>query len=203
MVNCPSLLSATSVFPADVLERAKAYLSAIPGGTGAYSNSQGIEKVRTEVAKFISDRDGFPAHASDVFLTDGASPAVQMLVRSLIRNKHDSVMIPIPQYPLYSASLALYGGSQVGYYLNEAKGWGLDADELERSYADARSHGKHVRAIAVINPGNPTGNCLSQENIENVLKFAARHKIMVLADEVYQDNVWVDDKPFRSFKKVA
>ena len=61
------------------------------------------------------------------------------------------------QYPLYSASIALYGGTQVGYYLNESTGWGLELPELRRSISAARAAGKVVRAIVVINPGNPTG----------------------------------------------
>lgn len=66
------------------------------------------------------------------------------------------VMIPIPQYPLYSASLAEYGLSQCGYYLDEERNWGLDVAELERSLAEA-SKTAAVRALVVINPGNPTG----------------------------------------------
>ncbi|RYG39943.1 aminotransferase class I/II-fold pyridoxal phosphate-dependent enzyme, partial [archaeon] len=121
LVDHPELLKHPRVgelFAEDAIARAKAYLSTLPGGTGAYSASQGIEVVREEVAAFMSKRDGVPANAADVFLTDGASPAVQMLIRSLIRQHSDALMIPIPQYPLYSASIALYGGSLVGYYLN-------------------------------------------------------------------------------------
>lgn len=72
------------------------------------------------------DRDGVPAHANDIFLTDGASPAAQVLLRSMIRKKTDGVLVPIPQYPLYSASVALYGGTLVPYYLNEPKEWCLE-----------------------------------------------------------------------------
>lgn len=209
LVNCPSLLEhpqVGSMFPADVIARAKRYLAMIPcGSTGAYTNSQGIEGIREEVAAFITARDGgYKAHASDIFLTDGASPAVQMMIRAMVRDKRDCLMIPIPQYPLYSASLALYGGSQAGYLLNEQKGWSLEPEELERSYAAAKKDGKTVRGIAVINPGNPTGNCLSEENIEAVLRFASKKKLVVLADEVYQNNCWLaDTKPFKSFKQVA
>lgn len=65
-------------------------------------------------------------------------------------------MIPIPQYPLYSASLAEFGMNQVGYYLDEERNWGLDVSELERA-RDEGSQGSNVRALVVINPGNPTG----------------------------------------------
>jgi len=192
------------MFPADAIARARRYVQMLPGGTGAYTNSQGIEGVREEVAAFIAARDGgVAAHASDVFLTDGASPAVQMLIRAMTRDKKDTLLIPIPQYPLYSASIALYGGSQAGYYLNEAKGWSLELPELARAYKAAKAAGQHVRGLAVINPGNPTGNCLSESNIRDVLSFASEQGLVVLADEVYQDNVWAAGKPFRSFKSVA
>ena len=65
-------------------------------------------------------------------------------------------MIPIPQYPLYSASLAEYGLEQVGYYLDESSNWGLSTEELERSLKEAQKH-CNPRALVVINPGNPTG----------------------------------------------
>jgi aspartate/methionine/tyrosine aminotransferase len=78
LVNHPALLAHPEVgrlFPPDAIDRAKRYVAAIPGGTGAYSNSQGVEALRAEVAAFIAARDGYAAHASDIFLTDGASPA--------------------------------------------------------------------------------------------------------------------------------
>lgn len=206
LVNNLDLLNHPRVgelFPADAIARARKYVDAVPGGTGAYTNSQGVDVVREEVAEFISKRDGVPAHASDIFLTDGASPAVQMMIRSMIRDSSDAVMIPIPQYPLYSGSLALYGGTQVGYQLVEERGWGLDPVQLKSSIEEAKKQGLNVRAIAVINPGNPTGNCLSVDNIREVLTFAKDNGLVVLADEVYQDNVWAAGKEWRSFKQVA
>ncbi len=70
-------------------------------------------------------------------------------------------MIPIPQYPLYSAAISLYEGHPAPYYLNQEKGWQLDVQELEDSVKNAKSQGKTVKCIVVINPGNPTGACLS------------------------------------------
>ena len=115
--------------------------------------------------------------------------------------KRPGVMIPIPQYPLYSASLAEYNMHQIGYYLNEDKNWSLDMSEIERAYNAAEAECA-PRAIVVINPGNPTGNVLSRANIEAVVKFAAERKLFVFADEVYQDNVYADGCKFHSFKKV-
>lgn len=144
-----------------------------------------------------------PAHAKDIFLTDGASPAVQMGLRALIRDSNDGIMLPIPQYPLYSACIALYGGSQVPYYLEEERGWGMSAAELERALQAAVAQGKRVRALVVINPGNPTGNTLPEETMKEVVQFCRRHKLVLLADEVYQDNVYQSRHPWCSFKAVA
>jgi aspartate/methionine/tyrosine aminotransferase len=92
----------------------------------------GIEHIRKEVAAFIEKRDGFPADPASIFLTDGASPAVQSLIRAITRNASDTILIPIPQYPLYSASIALYGGTAAGYYLDEKTNWGLDVRACRR-----------------------------------------------------------------------
>lgn len=208
LLTMPALIDdprSVALFPPDAIVRARAYMNATNGsGIGAYTHSQGIEFIRKEVAQFITRRDGgIAANADDIFLTDGASPAVQMILKALIRGRNDAIMVPVPQYPLYSASIALYGGSFAPFYLNEEKGWSLDLPELERSIAEARAKGLNVRALVVINPGNPTGNSLSEANIRDVLSFASREKLVVLADEVYQENVYVPDRQFISFKKVA
>jgi alanine transaminase len=112
-------------------------------------------------------------------------------------------MIPIPQYPLYSASITLCGGSQVGYYLEEATNWSLNITELSAQLAKARNEGRNIRALCVINPGNPVGNVLTYDNMKQVVEFAAKEKLILLADEVYQENVWAEHLKFISFKKVA
>lgn len=89
----------------------------------------------------------------------------------------------------------------VGYYLDEDDAWGLDIAELERAYSEAQRE-CNVRAITVINPGNPTGQVLTRANIEAIVKFAHKHNLFILADEVYQDNVYAKDREFFSFKKV-
>ena len=86
------------------------------------------------------------------------------------------MLVPIPQYPLYSAGLALYGGTLCPYYLKEENNWGLDVNEMRKEVQKAKKDGVEVRALVVINPGNPTGNCLSLENQQEVVKFCAEEK---------------------------
>lgn len=204
LVEYPDLLqdsSAANIFPADARDRARRYLQEVRS-VGAYSHSQGVEMVRREVAQFIERRDGHPADPEHIFLTDGASPGVQTVLRALLRDRNDGIMIPIPQYPLYSACIPLYGGSQVEYYLDESSGWSLSVAELERSLAQSKARGVKPRALVVINPGNPTGQCLDEANMRDIVTFCADNSLVLMADEVYQENVYVRNKPFVSFKRV-
>jgi alanine transaminase len=90
----------------------------------------------------------------------------------------------------------------VPYYLNEATGWGLDSSELKSQLAAARANGVAVRGLVVINPGNPTGQTLSEANMREVVAICAEEKLVLIADEVYQENIWRPDRPFVSFRKV-
>ncbi|KAI5632399.1 aminotransferase class I and II domain-containing protein [Phthorimaea operculella] len=198
----PTLISKGG-YPEDVQQRAKELLGVCGGGSvGAYSASTGIERILKNTAKFIEDRDGYPSIYQDIVITAGASLAIKNVLALLINEingKQTGVMVPIPQYPLYSASIAEFGMVLVGYYLDEDNNWGLDLKELERAY-DKMSSKCAIRAIVVINPGNPTGQVLSRQNIEDVIKFARERKLLLFADEVYQHNIYVGE--FHSFKKV-
>jgi alanine transaminase len=206
LLDYPELLTAPTtndIFPDDVVRRAQKYIDNISGGIGAYSHSKGVEVVRQEVAAFLLERDGFATDPEDIFLTDGASPGIQNTLNMIISSEQDGIMIPIPQYPLYSAAIALLGGSQIGYYLNEDVGVEIDREELDRALVEAREkNGLNVKAMAVINPGNPSGQCLTYEDMEGILQFCHDERIILLADEVYQENIWQTEIPFYSFKKV-
>ncbi|KXZ46718.1 hypothetical protein GPECTOR_41g683 [Gonium pectorale] len=206
LCECPQLLSHPNIrelFPEDVIARAQLLSKAIPGGLGAYSESAGALIIRQLVAASIARRDGYPADPDNIYMTDGASPAVHYMMDLLLRDRSDAMMVPIPQYPLYSATLTLYGGTLAPYLLDEQNGWGLDVGHLREQLADARSRGLCVRAMVVINPGNPTGQCLSYQNMRDVLTFCRDEQLVLIADEVYQANIYVGNKEFFSFKKVA
>ncbi|GFR74389.1 alanine aminotransferase 2 [Elysia marginata] len=112
-----------------------------------------------------------------------------------------------------SRFLAACGGNSIGkgfslnypfhisYYLDESSNWSLSLDELKRSISEARPHCK-PKAICVINPGNPTGQVLTRKNIEDIIKFAHEENLFIMADEVYQHNVYAEGSEFHSFKKV-
>lgn len=107
-----------STFPADVVERATEMRFAVgSAGTGAYTNSQGIMDFRKDVANFITMRDQHVAIPSNIFLANGASAAIESVLTGLIGSNRDAIMIPIPQYPIYSAIISRLGARQVGYFL--------------------------------------------------------------------------------------
>ncbi|OEL14347.1 Alanine aminotransferase 2 [Dichanthelium oligosanthes] len=172
-------------------------------GPGSAYHCQGIKGLRDAIASGIASRDGFPANADDIFLTGGASLGVHMIMQLLIRNEKDGILCPVPQYPLYSASIPLHGGALVPYYLDESRGWALEISDLKKQLEDACSKCIDVRALVVINPGNPTGQVLSEDNQYDIVKFCKTEGLILLADEVYQDNIFVDNIKFHSFKKIT
>ena len=192
----PALLDmpgASEMFAPDAMARAREYLAA-ETKVGAYSESQGIALIRQQVADFITARDGVPAVKENIFLTDGASKGVEFLLKLLLRGPQDGVLVPIPQYPLYSAALALAQAHLLPYELDEDAGWSLPLSELEKSLAEARAAGVSPRSLVVINPGNPTGNCLPLENMQQIVRFCVKEGLVLMADEVYQ----VTSRPTRT-----
>ncbi|KAF5959102.1 hypothetical protein HYC85_000311 [Camellia sinensis] len=128
---------------------------------------------------------------------------VHMMMQLLIKSEEDGILCPIPQYPLYSTSIALYGGTLVPYYLDEATGWGLEISEVKKQLEAAKSKGITVRALVVINPGNPTGQVkqhlgnlclqvLAEDNQCDIAKFCKEKGLVLLADEV-------GDKSYESY----
>ncbi|KAL4648455.1 alanine aminotransferase 2-like isoform X1 [Arapaima gigas] len=205
LCSYPELLN-SPLFPEDAKNRARHLLQSCGGGSiGAYSASQGIECVRKDIARYIEQRDGgIPCNPDNIYLSTGASDAIVTILKLLVCGEGQNrtgAMIPIPQYPLYSAALTELGAVQINYYLDEENCWSLDISELRRALLDARQHCK-PRVLCIINPGNPTGQVQSRKCIEDVIRFAAEENLFLMADEVYQDNVYADGCQFHSFKKV-
>ena len=189
----------------EILALSEKILAQTGAGMGAYTESKGYLFVREAVADFINKRDGFtresglPADPEHVFLTDGASDGAKRVLDLLIAEKTDGVMIPIPQYPLYSATIKMFGGTQINYYPDEENDWALNRKILENAYTQANDEGIKVKAIVVINPGNPTGAILDAESVHEVIAFAKERGLAIIADEVYQENLYGGE--FISFAK--
>uniref|UniRef100_A0A3B1KJY7 alanine transaminase n=1 Tax=Astyanax mexicanus TaxID=7994 RepID=A0A3B1KJY7_ASTMX len=205
LCSYPELLD-DNKFPEDAKNRARRILKACGGSSiGAYTASQGIDCVRIDVARYIERRDGgISCDPDNIYLTTGASDGIVTILKLLTAGEgrtRTGVMISIPQYPLYSAAIAELGAVQINYYLNEEKCWSLDISELQRSLDAARQY-CNPRVLCIINPGNPTGQVQSRQCIEDVIRFAAKERLFLMADEVYQDNVYAEGCAFHSFKKV-
>lgn len=196
-----------ATIPEEILDVAAKMLDGLgQGQTGAYTESKGPKFVRDAVAAFIDRRDGGadgPAVKSDpdkIFLTNGASDGAKHVIEMLLAKPTDGIMIPIPQYPLYSATIRKCGGVQVDYFPDEERDWALDRAALEDAYSRASSAGVTVKAIVAINPGNPTGAILDAKSVGEVIDFAEEHGLAIIADEVYQENLYGAE--FHSFAKV-
>ncbi|MBW2276620.1 MAG: aminotransferase class I/II-fold pyridoxal phosphate-dependent enzyme [Deltaproteobacteria bacterium] len=189
-----------------ILDLAESLLDRFEVGLGAYSESKGPLFIRQAISRYIDERDGAAstgaprAEPEQIFLTNGASEGARRMLELLITDPRDGIMIPIPQYPLYSATIRRCGGVQVDYYPDEDAGWTLDVSTLEESLTTAERDGVKVKAIVVINPGNPTGAVMDLETIRALIDFAREHRILIIADEVYQENVYGAE--FASFAKM-
>lgn len=192
--------------PDDVKERIRLLLNGLGGkSVGAYSDASGVEIIRRHVAEYIEERDQVASDWQNIVLTTGASEGAKAMLSFINSVSSDGiptgVMVPIPQYPLYSATICELGMHLISYYLDEQNEWALSIDELERALTEAKPHCK-PKAIVVINPGNPTGSVLTRHNIEDIIRFARRNGLIIIADEVYQHNIWKSGAEFHSFKKV-
>ncbi|KAL2260967.1 hypothetical protein VTK26DRAFT_4904 [Humicola hyalothermophila] len=199
LLEKPDVLVNQLGYKPDVLQRAERLLKEV-GSVGAYSASNGAPSIRQSVADFLERRDGFPANYADIYLSAGASSGVNTLLHVICANEKTGVLVPIPQYPLYTASLSVLNANCVPYYLDESKNWGTDLAVIRQSYEKARADGIDVRCIVIINPGNPTGASLPEEDIRAVIDFARQERLVIIADEVYQTNVFIGE--FISFKRM-
>lgn len=189
-------VAANAIVPEEVIDVAARLLDQLPTGVGAYTESAGFEPVRQAVVRFIDARDGVssgrgvPSDPDRVFLTNGASEGAKYILEMLLTKPTDGVMIPIPQYPLYSATICKLGGTQVSYYPNEDEGWTVCRDTLIEPLEEARRNGIDVRAIVVINPGNPTGAIIDEASQRVIVDVAREYGLSIIADEVYQENLY-------------
>jgi len=147
-------------------------------------------------------RDGFPSDPEHIFLTAGASAGVSQLLNVCL-SPGDGVLVPIPQYPLYTATLAALSCHPVPYQLQESSGWSLSQPVLQSAIDSVDRAKTPIKALVVINPGNPTGGCLEESDMREIVRMCYDQGLVLMADEVYQTNIYYPEtKPFVSFKKV-
>ena len=170
-------------------------IQALPDAQG-YSDSKGILSARRAVVTRYELVDGFPRFDVDsVFLGNGVSELITMTLQSLLDNG-DQVLIPAPDYPLWTASTSLAGGTPVHYLCDETKGWQPDIADIESKITP------RTKALVVINPNNPTGAVYSREMLVQLADLARKHQLLILADEIY-DKILYDDATHISMAAVA
>lgn len=150
-----------------------------------YCDSKGIFSARKAVVQQYQSRGVLNVGIEDVYLGNGVSELIVVAMQALL-NDGDEILIPAPDYPLWTAAVTLSGGRPVHYLCDESAGWQPDIDDIERKIT------KHTRGIVVINPNNPTGAVYSRETLEAIIELARRHNLIVFSDEIY-DKIVYDD----------
>lgn len=150
-----------------------------------YSDSQGIYPARVAVAQYYQQRGILGADADDVYIGNGVSELILMSLQALLNNG-DEVLVPMPDYPLWTAAVNLAGGRAVHYLCDEQQHWLPALDDIKVKIS------KKTRALVLINPNNPTGAVYDAAFLRQLLQIAREHKLVVLSDEIY-DKVLYDD----------
>ena len=149
----------------------------LPNAHG-YGDSKGLLSARRAVVQHYQDKDLAGVDIEDVWLGNGVSELIVMSLQALLNNG-DEVLIPSPDYPLWTAAVTLCGGTAVHYRCDESAGWQPDLEDLAAKVTP------RTKAIVVINPNNPTGAVYSQETLSQIVELARRHGLMLFSDEIY------------------
>jgi alanine-synthesizing transaminase len=143
-----------------------------------YGHQKGIFPAREAVVMQQQERGVMDVSADDVFMGNGVSELIMMCMRALL-NPGDEVLIPSPDYPLWTAAVVIHGGRAVGYPCPPERGFQPDPAEVERRITD------RTRALVIINPNNPTGAVYAREQLQRLAEIAEAHQLVVFSDEIY------------------
>ncbi|GAF54086.1 LOW QUALITY PROTEIN: aspartate aminotransferase [Psychrobacter sp. JCM 18900] len=151
-----------------------------------YSDSQGIFSARKAILQYYQSKGLLSAvDVRDVYLGNGVSELIVMTMQALM-NDDDEVLIPMPDYPLWTAAANLAGGTAVHYRCNEEDNWHPDIEDIKSKITSK------TKGIVVINPNNPTGSLYSDELLKQIIEVAKEHDLIIMADEIY-DRILYDD----------
>lgn len=165
--------------PKGIIEDIKENLTTAHG----YCDSQGLLSAREAIVEYYQDKNFTNIDVNDVYIGNGVSELITMSMLALL-NKGDEVLIPIPDYPLWTAAVNLAGGKAVHYLCNEENDWNPDIEDIKSKITP------QTKAILIINPNNPTGAVYSKEVLLEIVKIAKTHNLIILADEVYEKIVY-------------
>jgi alanine-synthesizing transaminase len=166
----------------------------LPQSAG-YTDSKGLFAPRKSVVHYTQEKGIANVHVDDVYLGNGASELITMSMNALL-NAGDEILVPAPDYPLWTASVSLSGGTPVHYMCDEAAEWAPDLADMASKITDK------TRGIVVINPNNPTGALYSNETLLGVIALARKHGLIIFADEIY-DKTLFDGNTHTSIASLA
>lgn len=163
--------------------------------TEGYSDSKGLKEAREAILKY-SQSKGLPnVTIDDIYTGNGVSELIQLSMQALLNNG-DEVLVPAPDYPLWTASVTLAGGTAVHYLCDEKSEWNPDIRDMERKITP------NTKAIVVINPNNPTGALYPLEILQQIVDLARKHGLILFADEIY-DRLVMDGRQHTALASLA
>jgi alanine-synthesizing transaminase len=151
-------------------------ISNLPNAVG-YCDSKGLFAARKAVVQYYQQKNLF-VDVGDIYIGNGVSELIVMAMQALLNND-DEMLIPAPDYPLWTAAVTLAGGTPVHYLCDENDGWYPDLADIEAKITPK------TRGIVVINPNNPTGAVYPKHILEGIVALARRHSLIIFADEIY------------------
>ena len=154
----------------------------LPDAAG-YTDSKGLFAPRKAVVHYTQEKGVKGVTVDDVYLGNGASELIQMAISALV-NDGDEILIPAPDFPLYTAVVGLSGGRPVHYVCDEAAGWLPDIDDMRSKITE------RTRGIMVCNPNNPTGALYPDALLLQIIELARQHQLVIFADEIYDKTLY-------------
>ncbi len=166
----------------------------LPNSSG-YSDSKGMFAARKAIMHYCQSKNIRGVGLDDIYIGNGASELIVMAMQGLL-NQGDEVLVPAPDYPLWTAAVTLAGGTPRHYLCDEANDWNPDLADMRSKITP------NTRAIVVINPNNPTGALYSDEILKEIIQLAREHELIVFADEIY-DKMLYDGATHTSMASMA
>ena len=154
----------------------------LPAAAG-YTDSKGLFAPRKAVVHYCQEKNIRGVTVDDVYLGNGASELIVMALNALLDNG-DEVLLPAPDYPLYTAAVALSGGNPVHYICDESSDWFPDIADIKAKITP------NTKAIVVINPNNPTGALYPESLLREIVELARQHQLIIMADEIYDKTLY-------------
>ena len=154
----------------------------LPGASG-YSDSRGLFAARKAIMQYAQTKSIAGVQLDDIITGNGVSELIVMSMQALL-DAGDEVLVPAPDYPLWTAAVSLAGGTPRHYLCDEASGWLPALDDLERKVSE------RTKALVIINPNNPTGAVYPDAMLKALVDFARRHGLIIFADEIYDKMIY-------------